>query len=177
MFLSTALQTCRHTRIAWKSGKPIFIIFYKLKQKNVHSKMHCRCFLYPITCFLDYKGLMFQPPNLSRCNLYQYIFHISLHVHSEHLFSKLYKIFPCSVDLLSQEFWFYFQIDLKRGPVTLYYADLNDSVLCPNPEVFHNNANYRVQSRRRQDLLFSTQRTGVLYNKRACMPCVDFDRI
>lgn len=40
-----------------------------------------------------------------------------------------------------RNFWFYFQIDVKREAVTLHYGDLKDSVPYPNPAVFHNNAN------------------------------------
>lgn len=66
-----------------------------------------------------------------------YLHHILWHI----FFKCLCKICLRSLDLLSQEFWFHFQIDLKRRAVTLYYGDLNDSVLYPNPAVFHNNAN------------------------------------
>ena len=105
---------------------------------------------------------MFQPPTLKMFILYVHaqahvsvemnagavqlnndnnVFCTILNIHSKQLFPKLYEIFLCSLDSLSQEFWFYFQIDVKRGAVTLYYGDLNDSVPYPNPAVFHNNAN------------------------------------
>lgn len=75
------------------------------------------------------------------------VFHIfteiaSLKIHfSQLLTTKVVQIFPFISCSLSQEFWFYFQIDVKRGAVTLHYGDLNDSLHYPNPAVFHNNAN------------------------------------
>lgn len=57
------------------------------------------------------------------------------------LTTKVVQIFPFIPYSLSQEFWFYFQIDVKRGAVTLHYGDLNDALHYPNPVIFHNNEN------------------------------------
>lgn len=146
--------------VAFKVIRPIFIIVYKLKQKLKKARTQCCCSF--MTCLRNSQTRMFQSPKLSffilyvhdqnscirftpwnvcRCNSYQYVFHALLNIHSKQLFPKLYEIFLCSLDSLSQEFWFYFQIHVKRGAVTLYYGDLNDSVPYPNPAVFHNNTN------------------------------------